>query len=294
MFKYFRAHYIPAWRFASRQFLYACLLDQHSVKPGNVGVHGEGHGKSYQDFRQSASAAAEPVTHPSWSLGKRIYKAARATWDVVGCNTNLGVLLLVAPLAMAHHRKEPADFGQRLQAVLDEATIGDARDVYKAIRLMNPAGLGRTAQADVNERPDVSLQEAMALAAKRDRIAAEYSEGFPVVLGEARSQWEDLCRKWGDEHWAMTGTFLQLLARYPDSHIARVHGEETARQISGKIRSLADEFCAAQAPETCRSRLLELDALWKSADISPGTTADLTLAGVFAARLGGWGEGRDE
>ena len=288
-----RAYYDPAWRFVSRQFLYACLLDLQALKPGNVGLHGEGYGKTCRDFRQSASASAELISRPGWSLGRRIRKAAQATWDVVGCNTNIGVLLLAAPLVTAYYREGSPDLDQRVREVLGETTVDDAQDAYRAIRLMQPAGLGKAPQADVSERPTITLRAAMALAAERDRIAAEYRDGFPIVLGEARPQWEELCLRWGDVHWAMTGVFLSLLARYPDSHIARVHGEAEAVSVSGKIKRLADEFCEAKAPEVYRLRLLELDASWKSAGLSPGTTADLTLAGVFAARLDGWSEDRD-
>ena len=288
MARHLRAYYDPPWRFATRQFLYACLLDLQALKPGNVGLHGEGHGKTSQDFRRSAQAAAELITRPDWSLGRRVHGAARASWDVVGCNTNIGILLLAAPLVAAYYREDPPALDQRVKEVLAETTIDDARDVYRAIRLMQPAGLGRVPQADVHDRPEITLHEAMTLAAGRDRIAAEYRDGFPIVLTEARPQWEALCLRWGDARWAMVGVFLTLLCRYPDSHITRVHGEKEAKSVSGMIRKLADEFCEAESPENFRPRLLELDASWKSAGLSPGTTADLALAGVLAARLDGW------
>ncbi len=294
MFRYLRAYYDPAWRFASRQFLYACLLDLQALKPGNVGLHAEGHGKTCRDYRQSASAAAELISCPNWNLGKRVLKAARATHDVVGCNTNLGILLLSAPLFGAYYRKAPEPFAQRVEAELDAATQKDARDVYMAIRLMQPAGLGQAEEADVAESPTTSLQEAMALAAERDSIAAQYQNGFATVLTEVRPIWEKLARRWGDAHWAMTGAFLKILGQIPDSHIARVHGLATAREVSDKIKALSDEFCDADAPQNYRERLLKLDTSWKSAKISPGSTADLTLAGVLAARLDGWSDDSDK
>ena len=293
MAQHLRADYDPPWRFSSRQFLYACLLDLQALKPGNVGLHAEGHGKTCQDFRRSAQAAAELITRPGWGLGRRVREAARASWGVAGCNTNLGVLLLTAPLVSAYYREAPPILEQRVQAVLTETTVDDARDVYRAIQLMQPAGLGQSPQADIRERPRITLQKAMALAAGRDQVAAQYRDGFPIVFAEARPQWESLCLQWGDARSAMTGVFLTLLGRYPDSHIARVHGEEAARSVSGKIKKLADEFCGADAPDIFRPRLLELDASWKSAGLSPGTTADLTLAGVLAARLDGWSDDRD-
>ena len=293
MAKHLRAYYDPPWRFTSRQFLYACLLDLQALKPGNVGLHGDGHGKTSQDFRRCAQAAAELITRPDWSLGRRIREAAQASWGVSGCNTNIGVLLLTAPLVSAYYRQDPPDLEQRVQAVLAETTVEDAEEAYQAIRLMQPAGLGQAPQADIQDRPEVTLREAMALAAERDQVAAQYRDGFPIIFAEARPQWESLCRQWGDARWAMAGVFLSLLARYPDSHIARVHGEEAARSVSGKIKKLADEFCEAETPENLRPRLLELDASWKNSGLSPGTTADLTLAGVLAARLDGWSDDRD-
>jgi len=134
----------------------------------------------------------------------------------------------------------------------------------------------------------------MALAAERDSIAAQYQNGFATVLTEVRPIWEKLARRWGDAHWAMTGAFLKILGQIPDSHIARVHGLATAREVSDKIKALSDEFCDADAPQNYREQLLKLDTSWKSAKISPGSTADLTLAGVLAARLDGWSDDSDK
>ena len=287
-----RASRDPRWRFVSRQFLYACQLDVRALKPGNVGLHGGARGKTAADYRRSAQAAAEPLTRPDGPLGRRILDAARATFDVVGCNTNLGVLLLAAPLAAACHRPGGGSLEARLAAVLAAADRDDADDAYRAIRLLNPGGLGRAAAGDVRERARLPLRAAMALARERDQVAAEYADGFPVVLGEARPLWRALRRRWGDECWAMTGVFLTLLARRPDTHVARTRGAAAAARISGKIGGLAADFCGASAPQEHRQRLLDLDASWKSAGISPGTSADLTLCGVFAARLGdGSGDG---
>ena len=287
-----RAYYHPRWRFVSRQFLYACHLDVRAVKPGNVGLHGGGRGKTAGDYRRSAAAAAEPLTRPGAALGRRVLDAARATWEVAGCNTNLGVLLLAAPLAAACHRPGGGGLEARLEAVLAAADAADTADVCRAIRLLSPGGLGRAAESDVRRPARRPLRAVMALARERDRIAAEYADGFPLVLGEARPLWQALRRRWDDECWAMTGVFLTLLARYPDTHIARTCGAAAAARISGKIEGLAADFCGAAAPEEYRQRLLDLDACWKSDGISPGTSADLTLCGAFAARLGdGSGDG---
>jgi triphosphoribosyl-dephospho-CoA synthase len=54
-----------------------------------------------EDFRISAQQSAEPITRAANGLGERIYYAVKATREAVGCNTNLGIILLCAPLLLA-------------------------------------------------------------------------------------------------------------------------------------------------------------------------------------------------
>ena len=84
-----------------RAFLDACLLDVLALKPGNVGVHGAGHGMQAVDFLRSARAAAPAIAAEQASVGERIHAAIAATRAAVGVNTNLGIVLLAAPLAHA-------------------------------------------------------------------------------------------------------------------------------------------------------------------------------------------------
>ncbi|MEY4729550.1 MAG: Triphosphoribosyl-dephospho-CoA protein, partial [Pseudomonadota bacterium] len=70
----------------------ACLLEIRSLKPGNVGLHGDGHGMNAEHFVKSAHAMAEPIAAPNLKLGERILAAVEATQQVVDCNTNLGIV----------------------------------------------------------------------------------------------------------------------------------------------------------------------------------------------------------
>ena len=285
--RYLRAGRHPDWWFVSHQFRHACRIDQWALKPGNVGLHGAGHGKTMEDYRCSASVAAEPISHPSWSIGTRIHRAARATFNAVGCNTNLGVLLLAGPLAEAYYRGKGSgnSLRQSMSKVLSETTCADAEEVYRAIRLMNPAGLGTADEADVHDSPRGTLREMMELAAGRDLVARQFGCNFAQVLEEAAPLWNTLKKRWESPEWATSGVFLSILAHHVDTHIARIHGIKEATRVSGKITSLAEEFCAATAPRKFRQRLLELDVSWKRSGISPGAAADITLCGVFAACL---------
>src|SRR5438876_11605378 len=62
--------------------------------------------------------------------------------------------------------------------VLDATTVDDAREVYAAIRLAAPGGLGQVDEQDVAKEPTGTLVDVMRLAAARDGIAREYATAF--------------------------------------------------------------------------------------------------------------------
>src|SRR5260370_29433841 len=122
-------------------FVAACEAELRALKPGNVHVHGEGHGMTVDDFRASAIAAAEPLCRSGLSIGARIEAAIAETRATVSCNTNLGIVLLAAPLIVAAERAEPGGFRRALRATLAQLTVSDASLAYAAIRLATPGGL---------------------------------------------------------------------------------------------------------------------------------------------------------
>src|SRR5215469_5672761 len=158
-------------------FLGACRAELAALKPGNVHIHGDGHGMSVADFLRSAEAAAPPLCGTGIGVGRRIRDAVEASWNAVPMNTNLGILLLAAPLLAAAELGD-GDLGGRVERVLAALTIEDARHAFVAIARANPAGLGRVEAEDVAGEPTVTLRQAMALAADRDLIARQYALGY--------------------------------------------------------------------------------------------------------------------
>lgn len=153
----------------------ACEIELQAFKPGNVSVYADGHGMTVADFRRSAEVSAQPLCNDRHCLGERIYYAVKATREAVGCNTNLGILLLCGPLIEAAYRCQPGQaLRQSLEEVLANTTVCDADWVFKAIVLASPGGLGNAGQQDVNNGATVTLTEAMRLAAEKDRIALQY------------------------------------------------------------------------------------------------------------------------
>jgi triphosphoribosyl-dephospho-CoA synthase len=267
----------------------ACLLEVSAPKPGNVSPERHFHDTRFEDFLASAVAIGPALTaageHP---LGITIRRAVEATLRWTRSNTNLGIVLLLAPLARAALR-QGGDLRHRLQSVLAETTVADAGEVYAAIRRARPGGLGESKTEDVAKAPTVSLRNAMALAAERDAIAREYVTNFastfeigvPAVLAARRDG-----LGWSD---TVVEAYLALLVAAPDTHIARKLGAAEAAAISGRAREVRDAG-GTRSPQG-RQALGILDAELRDQRNrrNPGTTADLTCAALFVVIIeGGW------
>src|SRR5674476_168938 len=121
----------------------ACLLEASAPKPGNVSPGISFHDTRYEDFLASAAAIAPAFLDAgARPLGATILRAIEATRRWTTANTNLGIVLLLAPLARAAHSASPAPLRDRVRAVLASTTVADAESVYAASRLAHPGGLG--------------------------------------------------------------------------------------------------------------------------------------------------------
>jgi triphosphoribosyl-dephospho-CoA synthase len=284
---------------AADAFVWACGLDVSARKPGNVSLASPGHGMQAAHFLASSAACAQPLCRTGARVGERIEAAVRATLEAAQCNTNLGIVLLCAPLAAAHElsRAEEGVTGLRaaLSQVLDALDLDDARAAYRAIALASPGGLGSAEQQDVADEPSIDLRAAMVLAAHRDRIAFQYAHGFadvfdlglPTFVGCASAHHpRGEAHRCAEAHPTgdMQRAYLEFLAAFPDSHIVRKHGRAVAHSVMAE----------AQAWRNRARRGAQLDAdaafaAWdeslKARGLNPGTSADLSVATAFVAQL---------
>lgn len=263
---------------------WACEVEIRAMKPGNVSIHSPGHGMSAQDFLASAAAISGPITAPEASVGERILRAVEATRSAVGCNTNLGIILLAAPLVHAALRAGAGRLRPALEQTLHSLTGEDAGLAYRAIRLAQPGGLGASARHDVSDTPRVTLLVAMQEAASRDSIALQYANGFRDVFDAGMPLARDCRERWRSDEWAAVAVYLELLSRLPDTLIARKFGLPAAQQVSRDSAPLAAALRRAQNPEQLSGQMLEFDSKLKQAGLNPGTSADLTVASLLALR----------
>ncbi|MCJ2119648.1 triphosphoribosyl-dephospho-CoA synthase [Methylobacterium sp. J-001] len=250
----------------------ACLAELDALKPGNVHAYADGHRMVVADFVTSADVSAPELARSGAGVGERVRAGIAATLAAVAQNTNLGILLLCAPLAVAAERARPVG------AVLDDLDAADSAAVFAAIRLANPGGLGRATKHDVAAEAPASLRAAMAEAADRDRIARAYITSFSDIatiglpaLIEARAQGLD-------PSWCTTAIQLAYLRSVPDSHIARKAGAEAAEGVRLEAEAVLSGLDLASRPV---APLLSLDTSLKARGLNPGTSADFTVATVF-------------
>ena len=279
----------------------ACLFEASAPKPGNVSPGRAFEDLRYEDFVASALAIGRPFegagTRP---LGETVRRAIESTAEWTTSNTNLGLVLMLAPLARAAINGVGSHFTNlemtpdpitvlrsAVRAVLEETTVDDAREVYAAIRLARPGGLGKADSQDVADEPTMTLLEVMRLAADRDDIAHEYATGFELTFATGAPALE---RARADGlHWdqAIVETYLTLLAARPDTHIIRRSGAAAAGQVSSRARAVLAEGGIRSA--SGRQAIDDMDRAMRDArnSLNPGTTADLTTAAIFVVLVGG-------
>jgi triphosphoribosyl-dephospho-CoA synthase len=261
----------------------ACVLEVAAAKPGNVSRHHDFGDTSFEDFLLSAVAIGPALgAAREAGVGETVLKAIQDTRRWVSVNTNLGIILLLAPLARAA-ASEGAPLRERLSRVLATLTVSDARAAYAAIRLADPGGLGQVEAEDVRGEPSVTLREAMALAAERDTIAREYVTDYDVTFSlavPALRRARACGLGWPS---AALESFLSVLAEIPDTLIARKRGQEAARAVSERARQVLAAGEPGSPERATAATEFDSELRGDANRLSPGTSADLVAAALFVA-----------
>ena len=261
----------------------ACVAEVLAPKAGNVHPASEFQDTTWLDFIASAIVTAPLLEHTGeQGVGQTVLTSVRITKETVGSNTNLGILLLLAPLCAV---PRGVALSSGIQNVLSTLNQADGKAVYEAIRLANPGGLGSVPDGDVRQHQSLPLIDAMQLAAPHDAVARQYANSFVDVIERIapRLSQADL-----PVDQALVRAHLEQMAHEPDSLIARKCGASTAKE--SQTRAVA--VLAADWPHSGESLELfdDLDD-WLRADghrRNPGTSADLVTAGLFSALREGW------
>ena len=152
----------------------ACRFEASAPKPGNVHPAASFPDLTYEELVAAGTAIAPAIERGrAQPLGRTILDAIAASRQVTRSNANLGIVLLIAPLAAV-----PDDtlasaerHADAVAALLTGLGPQDARDVWEAINLARPGGMGSRARLDLSAAPPESLMDAMRAAAGHDQIA---------------------------------------------------------------------------------------------------------------------------
>lgn len=272
----------------------ACVLEATAPKLGNVHPGNSFHDMRFEHFVASASAIAT-VYHAleTKSVGQLVLESVTQMRKACGTNTHLGTILLLAPLAHAVARSEAQRMTTNtlklaISNVLDELTEQDTADVYAAIRLSQPGGLGKAKQSDVSDAPPASLLDAMRLAPPHDGVARQYVCGFTDVLDRVAPTLHASITSGCDPLAAITHAQLAWLSCELDGLIVRKVGEENATEVQRAAAKILLECEHPNSALSDRSDWRHLDASMRSPGNkkNPGTTADLIAAALFVLLCG--------
>jgi len=265
----------------------ACLLEVNAEKPGNVTRRKDFDELCFEDFIISAAAVGPAFRRAAHvPVGETILRAVRATRRFVGVNTNLGIVLLLAPLTKAAGMGPSHEFRPALGSVLRRLTVEDARLAYEAIRLAKPAGMGTVGRYDIEETDvNISLREAMNAARDRDALAREYVTDFEITFEIGLPALQGILKQGVGISAAIVQTFLSILARVPDTLIARKKGMTAARDVSDRAGRVLENGGIFNEKGQAEIKKFDLALRDRRHTLNPGTTADLVTAVLFVYLL---------
>ena len=257
----------------------ACLWEVTIPKPGNVHRGADFEDLTFADFLASAVAIAPAMNAaPQNRIGQTVLNAVRATQGVVSTNTNLGTILLLAPLATV-----PAEMSIEvgLSAVLSDLEADDAILVYRAIQESGAGGLGSVESMDVAGTAPADLLVGMQAAAEYDLVAQQYVNGFQEIL-QCVCPWiiDGINLGWNLAE-SVVHAHVRLMSEFPDSLIRRKCGAKVADESAVRAAGVLD--AGEPRNDNYRRALNDVD-FWLRADghrRNPGTTADMIAAGLF-------------
>ncbi|MFX1378790.1 MAG: triphosphoribosyl-dephospho-CoA synthase [Promethearchaeota archaeon] len=218
-----------------------------------------------------------------------------------GGNVLLGHILILAPLAIAAiicMKKQQTDLDNLkkfLNKVIDNTTVDDTINLYQAIRLCNPGGLGHIKKYDIKDensfkelkRDKINLKKIFELSKEYDLISLEYSTGFKIILDNGLPYFIKIFNQFNDINIATVNTFLKLLSLNPDTLVIRKSGLDLAIYIKKKASEILNYGGISTKKGLELTIELDNELQAKKGKLNPGTTADLISGVIFCALIFG-------
>ncbi len=254
-------------------------------KPGNVDRHRDLEELHFEHFLAGAVGAREglDLAANGVAIGPAFERAIEGM-ATHGENSQFGALLLLVPLVRAAREElsQPV-----VDTVVADTTVDDAAAFYRAFEHVDvfvpdppddlePLDVRRGADAVPElEKRELTLLDVMDRSVPGDDIAREWVRGFDRSFAAA----DRLAAADGPLTDRAAAVFLSLLAERPDTLVANRHGETVATEVTDRAGALLQQAALETDPAAVDAFADEL----VDRGINPGTTADLTAAGLFIA-----------
>ena len=262
-------------------YLFSCKKDIELIKPGNVSMKSPHLDTTAEDYITSSVNSSNALFLKEYSLGERIFYAINLTKEKVSVNTNLGIILLCAPIIHAFIYFKNKPLKDSIHNLILETTEKDTMLICEAIQKANPGGLGSSDKMDVKSMPRVNLHEIMSYSSKYDRISHQYTNKFSDILDFILPRINEYQKTGETLDFSLPLIFLEILAEIPDSHITRKFGEKIAKKTSNQAYDLLKILKRDSSRENAMKYIADLDYDYKKNGINPGTTADLLIASLM-------------
>jgi len=298
----------------------AILFEVSADKPGNVNLIVGFEGTRHEHFLASAVAAApffELAAERGIAVSQgRMQLSQVGVGEIIrdcianinawqrGGNTLLGTVILFAPIAVAAGMTLTANgyvfeiqrLREKLKLIVESTTPEDAVNVYEAIKIAKPSGLGKAPDLDVNSpdsvdrimKENVSLYQVFKIASSYDNVCSEWVNNYPITFDVAYPFLMKQINENKDLNTAIIHTFLKVLAGYPDTFIARKVGLQKAQEVSMMAKEILDLGGLATAKGKESLRTFDLNLRRFGNHFNPGTTADIIATALALCILGGY------
>ena len=268
-------------------YLFSCKKDIELIKPGNVNLLSSHKDTKAQDYLDSAILSSKELFNQNYSLGKRILESVNITRSQVNVNTNLGIILLCAPVIQSYIDFNNLDLREGIKKTLSTTSIKDTHDLCAAINISSPGGLGDSDMYDTASYPNASIKQIMDYSQEYDRISYQYSHNFSDIFDFIIPKLEFLNQRYESLDISLSLLFIEILAKIPDSHISRKFGDKIAKKTSNNAHDLLKILDREHDPDYLAKALNNLDYEYKKKGINPGTTADLLVASLMIYKISG-------
>jgi len=265
-------------------------------KPGNVHRIRDYDDMEFEDFIISGIVIGDVIREACTNvnienpqLGKFILQAVDETDRWIKNNTNLGIVMMIVPIAVSVAISESfEDIRDNIKILMKNTSVEDACDLYDAINIADAGGMGDQDEYDVsndNAKQELkdnkqTMYDVLKISAPWDMLAREMTSDMPAVFEIGYPTYHSL-KKEKSKNDACILTFLTILSHVPDTLISRKYGEEEALKISLMTRDLLK----LKDSSDFMDKVSEFDEYLFKNNYNPGTTADLTAASIFVSYL---------